>query len=390
MTQAFDGGEFPYRADWRLPVEYDGLRETVREYAEGEIAPDAQAFDADKEFPREIFEELGELDLLGITVDEAYGGLGCDQRLLNVAIEEMARASGSVGLSYAVQAGLASKPIEQYGTEEQKEAYLEPLVAGEKVGSWALTEPSGGSDARSMKTVAERTDDGYVLNGVKTFITNGAFADVMVVKAATDPENGEISTFIVEPGEDDGVSTSRLDPAGVKASGTAQVYFDDVVLSEDRLLGAEGEGWEQTKENLAAARIGLAAYSVGLAQAAYEEARSYAEEREQFGTPIQELGANRERLAEMYRKIHIARLTAHDAAARHDEGLDATLDASITKLTASEWACDVVDEALQFHGGTGYMEETPVNRIYRDARITPIGEGVSEVQESIIAREIGL
>jgi len=378
--------------DFEPSEEHRLIRDTVREFCEAEIAPVAGELEAAAEFPAGVFEQLAELDVMGVPVAEEYGGLGGDQSMYALVVEELGRASGGVGLSYAAHVSLGAKPIEAFGTEAQKERWLRPLATGEGIGAWALTEPGSGSDASDMETRAERDGDGYVLNGTKQFITNANVADSVLVKAVTDPDAGTdgISTFIVSPDDDGFEVTTVWEKMGLNCSPTCEVQLDDVHLPADRLLGAAGDGWAQTKKTLEGGRISIAALSVGLAQGAYEAAKSYAGEREQFGQPIAEFDAIRDKLVGMYRKTHRARLLTREAAWRYDRGERPTLESSLAKLDASEAAREVAEEAVQVLGGYGYTTEYAPQRFYRDAKLMEIGEGTSEIQHVILGRELGL
>ncbi|MCU4972461.1 acyl-CoA dehydrogenase family protein [Halobacteria archaeon AArc-m2/3/4] len=379
--------------DFELPDEHRMIRETVREFCEEEIEPIAQEIEDDHRFPEEIFDQLAQLDVMGVPIDEEYGGLGGDQLMYALVTEELGRISGAIGLSYAAHVSLASKPIELFGTDAQKEAWLRPLAEGEYVGGWALTEPGSGSDASNMQTTARREGDEWVLEGTKQFITNASKAGSILVKAVTDPDGGYdgISTFIVDPREDDGFEVTTVwDKMGLNASPTCEITFDGVRLSEDRLLGEEGEGWEQTKKTLDGGRISIAALSTGLAQGAYEHAKRYAKEREQFGQPISEFDAIRDKLVDMHRKTERARLLTHKAAVRYDEGVPVTEASALAKLDASEAAREVAEEAVQVLGGYGYTTDFAPQRFYRDAKLMEIGEGTSEIQHLVVGREIGL
>jgi alkylation response protein AidB-like acyl-CoA dehydrogenase len=379
--------------DFSLGAEHRMMRKTVRDFCEDEIEPIAQEIEDEHRFPAEIFDQLGELDVLGVPVSEEYGGLGADQLTYALVTEELGRVSGSIGLSYAAHVSLASKPIDTFGTPEQKERWLRPLAEGEYLGGWALTEPGSGSDASDMDTTAVKEGEEYVLNGTKQFITNASVAGSILVKAVTDPEAGYdgISTFIVDPEADDGFEvTTEWDKLGLNASPTCEIQFDDCRLPADRLLGEEGDGWEQTKETLQGGRISIAALSVGLAQGAFEAAREYATEREQFGQPISEFDAVRDMLVAMYRKTQRSRLLTHEAAWRYDQGEDVTLPSSLAKLDASEAAREVAEDAIQVLGGYGYTTDFAPQRFYRDAKLMEIGEGTSEIQRLVIGRELGL
>ncbi|WP_089817188.1 acyl-CoA dehydrogenase family protein [Halomicrobium zhouii] len=392
-----------------LPDEHRMIRDSVREFCEAEIAPIAQEIEDEHRFPAEIFDQLADLDMLGVPVADEWGGLGGDQLMYALVTEELGRVSGSVGLSYAAHTSLASKPIENFGNDEQKERWLRPLATGEYLGGWALTEPGSGSDASDMETTAERSSatshsegdettagrEGgeYVLNGTKQFITNASVAGSILVKAVTEPGAGYdgISTFIVDPENDDGFEvTTEWDKMGLNASPTCEIQFTDCRIPADRLLGEEGEGWEQTKATLDGGRISIAALSVGLAQGAFEAALAYAKEREQFDQPIGKFDAVRDMLVAMDRKIERARLLTHKAATAYDNGEDVTRISSMAKLDASEICREVAEDAVQVLGGYGYTTDFAPQRFYRDAKLMEIGEGTSEIQRMVLGRELGL
>lgn len=377
--------------DFNLPDEHRMIQETVREFCDQEIAPIAQAIEDDHRFPAEVFTGLADLDVMGVPIAEEYGGLAGDHLLYSLVTEELGRVSGSIGLSYAAHVSLASKPIERYGTPAQKDQWLKPLAAGDHLGAWALTEPDSGSDASNMSTRAHRDGDEWVLNGTKQFITNASEAGSILVKAVTDPTAGYegISTFIVSP--DDGVEVTTIwDKMGLNASPTCELQFDEVRIPSDRLLGATGDGWNQTKETLDGGRISIAALSVGLAQGAFEAAREYAIEREQFGQPISSFDAIRNTLVDMYRKTQRARLLTRRAAWQYDQGETVTKESALAKLDASEAAREVAEDAVQVLGGYGYVTDFAPQRFYRDAKLMEIGEGTSEIQQLVIGRELGL
>ncbi|WP_410765000.1 acyl-CoA dehydrogenase family protein [Haloferax sp. DFSO60] len=379
--------------DFDIPAEHKMIRDTVREFCDEEIAPVAQEYEDEHRFPAEIFEQLAELDVMGIPIDADYGGLGGDQLMYALVTEELGRVSGGIGLSFAAHVSLASKPIDLFGTPEQKEQWLRPLATGEHMGAWALTEPGSGSDASDMDTVAKKEGDGYVLNGTKQFITNANVAGSVLVKAVTDPGAGYdgISTFIVDPKNDDGFEVTTVwDKLGLNCSPTCEISFDDCWIPEDRLLGEEGEGWKQTMKTLDGGRISIAALSVGLAQGAYEHAKSYAGEREQFGQPISEFDAIRDKLVSMYRKTERSRLLTHKAAVKYDQGNRVSLESALAKLDASEAAREVAEDAIQVLGGYGYTTDFAPQRYYRDAKLMEIGEGTSEIQHLVIGRQLGL
>jgi len=369
------------------------LRESVRAFCESELAPIAQEIEDERRFPSEIFEELGERGLLGVPISEAYGGMGAGQQAYSLVVEELGRVSGGTGLSYAAHTSLASKPLDMFGTEEQKGRWLKPLAEGEALGAWALTEPESGSDASSLQTTAVKDGDEWVLNGEKQFITNANVADSILVKAVTDPEAGYdgMSTFILDPHADDGFEITKIwDKMGLHSSPTCTFTLDDVRLPEDRLLGETGDGWTQTLKTLDGGRISIAALSTGMAQGAYEAAKEYAGEREQFDQPIADFDAVRDMIVEMYRKTERARLLTRKAAWQYDRGESVTKSASLAKLDASEAAREVAESAIQVLGGHGYMTEYAPQRFYRDAKLMEIGEGTSQIQRLVVGGELSL
>ncbi|QSW98258.1 acyl-CoA dehydrogenase family protein [Haloterrigena alkaliphila] len=379
--------------DTDLPDEHRMIRETVRDFCETEIEPIAQEIEDEHRFPAEIFDQLADLDVMGVPIAERYGGLGGDTLMYALVAEELGRVSGSIGLSYVAHTSLASKPLERFGTEAQKERWLRPLAEGDYLGGWALTEPESGSDASDMNTTAEQEDDEWVLNGTKQFITNASEAGSVLVKAVTDPDAGYdgISTFIVDPREDDGFEVTTIwDKMGLNASPTCEIRLENVRLPEDRLLGEEGDGWEQTKKTLDGGRISIAALSTGLAQGAYEHAKAYSTEREQFGQPISKFDAIRDTIVDMHRKTERARLLTYRAARTSDKGEPVTRESALAKLEASEAAREVAEDAVQVLGGYGYTTDFAPQRFYRDAKLMEIGEGTSEIQHLVIGRELGL
>ena len=378
--------------EFGLSDEHQLIRDSVREFCEEEIEPIAQEIEDEHRFPREIFDQLGELDVMGIPVAERWGGLGGETLLYALVAEELGRVSGSVGLSYVAHVSLGTKPIELFGTDRQKREWLEPLATGEELGAWALTEPESGSDASDMDTRARKDGDEYVIDGTKQFITNANVANSILIKAVTDPDAGRggISTFIVDPDQPGVEVTTVWDKMGLNASPTCELQLDGVRVSEDRLLGEEGAGWDQTKTTLTGGRISVAALSVGLAQGAFEAALEYAKEREQFGQPIGEFDAVRDMLVEMDRKIERSRLLTHKAATAQDEGENPVRLSSMAKLDASETAREVAEDAVQVLGGYGYTTDFAPQRFYRDAKLMEVGEGTSEIQRLILGAELGL
>jgi alkylation response protein AidB-like acyl-CoA dehydrogenase len=378
--------------EFDVPAEHRMIRDSVREFCENEIKPIAQDIEDEHRFPAEIFEALGKLDVMGVPISEEWGGLGGDTLMYALAAEELGRVSGSIGLSFVAHTSLGAKPIELFGTDAQKERWLRPLATGEHLGGWALTEPGSGSDASDMDTTAERDGDEYVLSGTKQFITNASVAGSVLVKAVTDPDAGYdgISTFIVSPEDDGWDVTTEWEKLGLNASPTCELQFDDCRIPADRLLGEEGEGWEQTLKTLNGGRISIAALSTGLAQGAFEAAKAYATEREQFDRPISKFDAVRDKIVEMDRKIERARLLTHKAATMYDQGEDVTRLSSLAKLDASEICREVAEDAVQVLGGYGYTTDFAPQRFYRDAKLMEIGEGTSEIQRMVLGRELGL
>jgi alkylation response protein AidB-like acyl-CoA dehydrogenase len=378
--------------DFTVPDEHRMIRESVREFCEAEIEPIAQEIEDEHRFPDEIFDQLAELDVMGVPISAEWDGLGGDTLMYALVTEELGRISGAIGLSYAAHVSLGSKPIELFGTDDQKERWLRPLASGEHLGAWALTEPESGSDASDMSTTARKDGGEWVLDGTKQFITNANVAGSILVKAVTDSEAGYdgISTFIVSP-DDDGLEVTTIwDKMGLNGSPTCELQFDDCRIPEDRLLGEVGAGWEQTKKTLDGGRISIAALSVGLAEGAFEAALSYAKEREQFDQPIGKFDAVRDMLVEMDRKIERSRLLTHKAATRYDAGEDVSRLSSMAKLDASETAREVAEDAVQVLGGYGYTTDFAPQRFYRDAKLMEIGEGTSEIQRLVLGRELGL
>ncbi|MFQ6015420.1 MAG: acyl-CoA dehydrogenase [Anaerolineae bacterium] len=376
--------------DFELTEEQRLIRDTVRDFAQNEIAPIARHTDETGEFPWETFKKMGELGLMGLPWPEKYGGAGADTLSYAIAVEEISKACGSTGLTYAAHVSLASAPLYHFGSEEQKQKYLVPLARGEWLGAFGLTEPQTGSDAAAIRTVAVSTDDSWVLNGSKMWITSGSIADVIIVAAKTDPDKGArgISNFIVEKGTA-GLVVGKDEPKmGLKGSVTSQLFFEECIIPKANILGRENEGFKQFMETLNGGRISIGAMALGLGQAAYEAAVSYAKERYAFGRPIAEFQAIQWMLADMATELEAARLMVYRAAAMEDAGQKFTKEAAMAKLFASEAAERACFKAIQIHGGYGYSREYPVERYYRDNRLTQIGEGTSEIQRLIIAREV--
>ncbi len=376
--------------DFTLTDEQRQVRQMVRDFCQKEVAPHAAAWDAEARFPREALSKLGALGVLGMCHDPAYGGAGMDTLSFVLALEELAAADGSLCLSVAAHHSLASGHIALAGTPEQKRKYLTRLTAGEAIGAWGLTEPGSGSDASGMKSRAERRGGGFVLNGSKAFITHGSVADVYVLLAYTDEAKRHhgISAFIVERGAP-GLSTGRNEKKlGVRASDTAQVFMENVELPASALLGREGEGFIDTLKILDGGRIGIGAMAVGLGRAALEASLHYSKTRAAFGRAIAEFQAIQWKLADVATELDAARLLVWRAAWLKDRGERYTQAAAMAKLFASEAARRATNEAIQIHGGYGYLQDYPVERYLRDAKLTEIGEGTSEIQRLVIARHV--
>ena len=376
--------------DFSLSEEQQLLKKTVREFAESELSPHSREWDERQEFPREIFTKLGEMGLMGVVWPPEYGGAGMSTLDYAVVMEELSRVDAGVALSVAAHNSLCSGHIFLAGTEEQKKKYLTPLARGEKIGCWGLTENSAGSDAGGTKTTATRGADCWVLNGSKTFITNGRLADVAVVMAVTDKakEKKGISAFIVERGTKGFRSGKKEDKLGVRSSDTSELVFEDCRIPSANLLGKEGYGFIDTLRILDRGRIGIAAFSLGIAQASLEASHRYATDRRQFGHAIADFQAIQFKIADMATKVDAARLLTWRAAALRDAGQEHTMESSMAKLYASEAAVEVAMEAVQIHGGYGYIKDYPVERYLRDSKLGTIGEGTSEVQRLVIAREL--
>jgi butyryl-CoA dehydrogenase len=374
----------------RLTDEQRMLRETAREFAQRELAPHAAEWDREARFPAEALAELGRLGFMGMLVPAEYGGAGADHVGYALALEEIAAGDGSVSTILSVHNSVGCLPVLGYGSEEQKRRFLVPMARGDMLAAFALTEPHAGSDAAAIKTRAKRHGNRWVVNGTKQFITSGRSAQVAIVFAVTDPAAGRkgISAFIV-PTSTPGYRVARLEKKlGQRASDTAQLAFEEMELTPDLMLGGEGEGYRIALANLEGGRIGIAAQALGMARAAYEAALAYARERETFGQKIIAHQAVGFRLADMATGLAAARGLILDAAERRDAGEPCLEAAAMAKLFASEMAERVASDAIQIHGGYGYLADFPVERIYRDVRVCQIYEGTSDIQRMIIAREI--
>jgi hypothetical protein len=376
--------------DVRLTDEQELLRRSVREFAEAELRPHVREWDEAQQFPPPLLSKCAELGLMGIQFPESYGGAGMSSVDYCLCIEELARVDPSVCLSVAAHNGLGAAHIFMFGSEEQKRQYLVPLARGEKLAAWGLTEASSGSDAASMQTRAVRDGDSWVLNGTKQFITHGKTGDIMVVMAVTTRAKGSrgISAFIVERGAPGFRAGKKEDKLGMRASETSEVIFENCRVPGGQLLGAEGQGFINALQVLDAGRIGIAALAVGLAQGAYEAARSYAFERRQFGQPIGTFQSIRAKLVDAAMRIEAARLLTYRAAAMKDAGQRTTLEAAMAKLYSSEIAVRVAEDGVQIHGGYGFVKDYVAEKYFRDVKLTTIGEGTSEIQRLVIARQL--
>ncbi len=376
--------------DFALSAEHEEIRRTVRDFAEGRIAPVADELERRGEFPREIIREAAELGLLGVPYPESVGGTGLDSLAYAITIEELSRVSGSVGIIVSAHTSLGCYPLYLAGTDAQQERYLRPLASGEKIGAYGLTEPGAGSDSRGTRTRAHRDADGWVLNGSKRFITNAGVASTYIVTAVTDREesSGKISAFIVEA-DTPGFSIGRMEEKmGLHASNTGELLFEDCRIPAENLLGEEGAGDKLFLKTLDGGRIGIGAMALGLAQAAYEAASAYATQREQFGRPIAAFQGVGFMIADMATQIDAARLMVYRAAWLKDQGRPYSTEAAMAKLFASEVSRQVTNDAVQVHGGYGYIAEYKVERYLRDAKLTEIGEGTSQIQRMVIARNL--
>ncbi len=376
--------------DFQLNEEQQQLRHTVREFAEREIAPNVMKWDEAGEFPMDTIKQLGRLGLLGVIFPTEYGGAGMGYVEYVTAIEELSRIDGSVGIIVAAHSSLCSNHIFVAGNEEQRRKYIPKLATGEFIGAWGLTEPSSGSDAGSARMTAVRKKDCWVLNGTKTFCTNGHYADVLVVIAVTDrtAHTHGLSAFIVEKGTKGFRPGKKENKLGLRASDTAELIFEDCCIPAQNLLGKEDDGFIDAMRVLDGGRISIAALSLGMAQGAYDVALKYSKQRKQFGKPISDFQAIQWKLADMATEIDAARLLTLRAASMKDAGLKTTLESSMAKLYASEIAVRCANESVQIHGGYGFIKDYPAEKFYRDVKLCTIGEGTSEIQRMVIARQL--
>lgn len=375
---------------FRLSEEQELLRRSVREFAETEIRPHVMEWDNAQHFPLELLPKLAELGLMGIQFPEAYGGAAMSAVDYCICIEELARVDPSISLSVAAHNGLGAAHIALFGSDEQKQRYLTPLARGERLAAWGLTEPGSGSDAAAMRTTAVRDGDHWVLNGSKAFITHGKSGDTMVVMAVTDRARGSkgISAFIVERGTPGLIAGKKEDKLGMRASETCEVILQNCRVPAAQMVGEEGQGFIQTLQVLDAGRIGIAALAVGLAQGAWEAARDYAAERRQFGRAINTFQSIRWKLLDNASRVDAARLLTYRAAWLKDQGRKTTLESSMAKLFASEIAVRASEDGVQIFGGYGFVKDYPAEKYFRDVKLTTIGEGTSEVQRLVIARQL--
>ncbi|MBO1004592.1 acyl-CoA dehydrogenase family protein [Pseudogracilibacillus auburnensis] len=378
--------------NFELSKEQEMIRDMVRDFANNVIKPRAIEIDTEAKFPKDIFDQMGELGLMGIPFPEQYGGSGGDTISYALAVEEIGRVCGSTGLSYAAAVSLGASPIQMFGTEQQKQEFLVPLAQGKALGSFGLTEPNAGSDAGGTKTTAVEDGDEFVINGEKCFITNASFAKTLIITAVTgkNDKGRNIISAIIVPTDTKGVTiTSNYDKMGVRGSDTAEIVLDNVRVPKKNLLGDPQAGFKQFLSTLDGGRISIGALGVGIAQGALDKALSYAKERTQFGKPISSFQAIQFKLANMAMEVELARNMVIKAAWLKDNGKPFTKEAAYAKLFATETAVRSADEAIQIHGGYGYMREYEVERYLRDAKLLVIGEGTSEIQRVVIARLLG-
>jgi alkylation response protein AidB-like acyl-CoA dehydrogenase len=377
----------------QLTAEQREIQQAARDFAQAEIAPHTASWDRDAHFEPSLVQKLGELGFLGMLVPEAYDGLGLDTLSYLVALEEISAVDASVAVMVSVHNSLPTQMILRWGTDEQKDRYLRPLARGEKLGAFALSEPDAGSDAAAMTTQAVRDGDCWVLNGTKAWVTSGTHAGVILAMARTDrPDNRRgargISTFIVTPDMPGFRIGKKEDKMGLRASPTVQLVFDNLRVPAANLLGEEGHGFSYAMMSLDNGRLGIAAQAIGIARAALEHSLAYAAERRQFGKPIADFEAIQFKLADMAKGVAAARALLHATAGAKDRGESVTLPAAMSKLLASETAMSVTREAVQIFGGYGYVTDYPVERLFRDAKVTEIYEGTSEIQRVVIARQL--
>lgn len=366
------------------------IQESARDFAETYIRPHVLEWDEKQHFPLNLFRKMGEYGFLGVLVPEAYGGAGLSYQEYITVIEEIAKVCGGIGLSVAAHNSLCTNHILLFGSEEQKHEYLPKLASGKSLGAWGLTEPNTGSDAARMRCVAEKDGDYYVINGAKNFITHGKSGDVAVVVVRTGEllDSHGMSAFVIEKGTPGFSSGKKENKLGMRSSETAELIFDNCRIHKSQMLGKEGDGFIQAMKVLDGGRISIAALSLGIAKGAYEASLQYAQEREQFGKPIAKFQAISFKLADMATQLEAAELLTRKAGRIKDSGESSTKLSAMAKLYASEAAVKIADEAVQIHGGYGYIKDYPVEKFYRDAKLCTIGEGTSEIQRLVISRQL--
>ncbi|RNB78454.1 acyl-CoA dehydrogenase [Brevibacillus nitrificans] len=367
------------------------LKKMIREFADEVVAPGADERDKTKQFPVEVFKQMAELNLMGLPFSEDYGGAGADTTSFAIVTEELSRACGSTGITYSAHISLGGAPLSLFGTEEQKRTYLSKICSGESFGAFGLTEPNAGSDAGGTKTSAVLDEHGWLINGSKCFITNASYASFLALTAVTDKEKGArgITAFIVPTDSPGFTVLANYEKLGLHSSNTTELVLENVRVPEENVLGKQGEGFKQFLITLDGGRIGIGAMAVGIAQAAYDKALQYAKQRTAFGNSLSQFQAIQHKLADMAMQIELARNMVYKAAWLKDNGRRFTKEAAMAKLYASEVAMSATHQAIQIHGGYGYMREYQVERFFRDARLLEIGEGTSEILRNVIAREIG-
>ncbi|KOO43889.1 acyl-CoA dehydrogenase family protein [Priestia koreensis] len=374
-----------------LTTEQKMIQRTIREFSDEVVAPGAIQRDRDKKFPREIFNQLGELGMMGLPFSEEFGGAGADTTSFAIVVEELSRACGSTGITYSAHISLGGAPIHLFGTKEQKEHYLSKICSGESLGAFGLTEPNAGSDAGGTQTEAVQQEDRFIVNGSKCYITNASFAQFVSLTAITGRKDNhkEVSAIVVPTDSKGFTVLDQYEKMGLHSSNTTELILEDVEVPTENLLGKRGDGFKQFLVTLDGGRIGIGAMAVGIAQAAYERALKYSKERKQFGKSLSTFQAIQFKLADMALKVELARTMVYKAAWLKDQGRPFTKEAAMCKLYASEICMQVASEAVQIHGGYGYMKEYEVERYMRDAKLLEIGEGTSEIQRMVIARQIG-
>ncbi|ANU12902.1 Butyryl-CoA dehydrogenase [Planococcus halocryophilus Or1] len=374
-----------------LTQEQQMIKKTIKEFSDKVVAPGAIDRDRSKAFPTEIFKQLSDMGMMGLPFDEKYGGSGADTTSFAIVTEELSRVCASTGITYSAHISLGGAPLNLFGTEEQKEKYLTPICTGESFGAFGLTEPNAGSDAGGTETRAIEDGDDWVINGSKVYITNASHAKHLAITAITGMEDGkkEISAIIVPTDAEGFTIIDNYEKMGLHSSNTTELVLENVRVPKENLLGKRGDGFKQFLVTLDGGRIGIAAMAVGIAQGAFNKALAYSKERKQFGKTLSEFQVTQFKLADMAMKIELARNMVYKAAWLKDQGRPFTKEASMAKLYASEISMEVANEAIQIHGGYGYMKEYEVERYMRDAKLLEIGEGTSEIQRMVIARQIG-